>query len=222
MSKNIAFFGASTGCGLAALRHSLAAGYTCTALCRNPGRLTTALSATESTPAVPQDKLRVVQGNAHSVEDVARCLAAPGTPTGLVDAVVFSIGGAFQWKSMKIDDPTVCDRGVETLLAAISKLRAEGAGSGSGTGPKVVVVSTTGISEFGRDIPLAMIPLYAALRSPHADKKKMEERIRTSGEAWTAVRPSLLVEEGEDEKGEKAEKEIRVGEYLGKAVTITY
>ncbi|KAF4905683.1 hypothetical protein CGCVW01_v012865 [Colletotrichum viniferum] len=41
--KTVAFFGASGGCGLAALKYSLAEGYICIALCRNPSKLTSLL-----------------------------------------------------------------------------------------------------------------------------------------------------------------------------------
>ena len=50
-----------------------------------------------------------------------------------------------------------------------------------------------------------MIPLYhVLLKVPHEDKKAMEERLVESGEAYTIIRPSLLV------NGETS-KVIRVG-----------
>lgn len=61
------------------------------------------------------------------------------------------------------------------------------------------------MSPFGRDIPIAMIPLYhVLLKVPHEDKKAMEDRLVESGEAYTIIRASMLV------NGE-TRKVIRVG-----------
>lgn len=70
---------------------------------------------------------------------------------------------------------------------------------------KVIVVSTTGISRKGRDIPCMMKPLYNLGKTPHEDKERMEEEIvRWAGEGkgkrWMVVRPSLLLD-GEGKKG---------------------
>lgn len=88
-----------------------------------------------------------------------------------------------------------------TLLEALAKLRKDGAPGR----PYIIVCSTTGISKFGRDIPLAMVPLYHfLLKMPHADKRVMEEKLRASGEDYTIVQPSLLM-------GGESKKPIRVG-----------
>lgn len=70
--------------------------------------------------------------------------------------------------------------------------------------PLMVVVSTTGISSHGRDIPLLMLPLYHwMLPVPHADKRQMEKLLldATTKNPATApisgfvvVRPSLLTD----------------------------
>lgn len=56
-SKTVAFFGASTGIGLSALKHTLAAGHNCIALCRTPSKLSAIFP-----PGVPN--LKIVEGNA--------------------------------------------------------------------------------------------------------------------------------------------------------------
>lgn len=88
-----------------------------------------------------------------------------------------------------------------TLLEALDQLRRDGA-----TGrPYIIVCSTTGMSKFGRDIPLAMVPLYhIVLKTPHADKKVMEDRLTAAGEDYTIVQPSLLM-------GGASSKPVRVG-----------
>ncbi|KAI1810355.1 hypothetical protein GGS20DRAFT_567850 [Poronia punctata] len=192
--ETIAFFGASTGVGLAALKHTLATGRQCIALCRSPSKLS-AILPTKSHP-----NLKIVEGNAHDVASVSACLLA--SPGKLVDRVISTIGGAFIASRLTIDDPHVCRKGMATLLAALSDLRASGA-----TGrPRIVCFSTTGISRFGRDIPLAMIPLYKVmLRVPHEDKVEMEDELVKSGEEFTIVRASLLTGD------EETDKVIRVG-----------
>ncbi|KAJ2987514.1 hypothetical protein NUW58_g4464 [Xylaria curta] len=193
--QTVAFFGASGGVGLTALKHTLATGrIRCVALCRNPAKLT-AILPLESNP-----NLQIIQGNAHDITAVSRCLLA--RPGVLVDQVISTIGGAFNSAKMTIDDPEVCRKGIAILLAALASLRGDGAVGR----PHIVVCSTTGISRFGRDIPIAMIPLYHfVLKVPHEDKLIMEDRLISSQEDYTIVRPSLMVSE------EETAKTVRVG-----------
>ncbi|GAP90211.2 putative NAD -binding domain [Rosellinia necatrix] len=192
--QTITFFGASTGVGLEALKRTLSTGRACVALCRNPAKLS-AILPPESSP-----NLRIVRGNAHDVTAVSACLLARDGV--LVDQIVSTIGGAFIASKMTIDDPEVCRKGMAVLLDALARLRGDGAVGN----PHITVCSTTGLSKFGRDIPLAMIPLYhVLLKVPHEDKVIMEDRLVASGENYTIVRPSLMVAE------EVTAKEIRVG-----------
>lgn len=203
-TKTVAFFGASTGVGLSALKHALAGGCRCVALCRNPAKLT-ALLPPETTP-----NLEIVQGNAHDPAAVSRCLRRQGTEAeggGLVDTVVFSIGGRFIASKMTLDDPHVCERGMEVLIKAIAELRRE---LGGGKKPHIVVCSTTGISSHGRDTALAILPVYALLKVPHADKRAMEDKLVEAGRGdradytYTIIRPTVLVD------GE-TDKDVRIG-----------
>jgi hypothetical protein len=74
-------------------------------------------------------------------------------------------------------------------------------------GPRLVFLSTTGISDAGRDIPLAMVPLYHwVLFTPHKDKKRMEELVVECERRWVLVRPSLLVD-----MRQKGPEFVRVG-----------
>lgn len=192
-SKNVAFLGASTGVGLAALKHTLAAGHQCVALCRVPSKLTAVL------PAEPNTNLRVMQGNAHDVSAVSQLIR---TGDGrLVDTIVSTIGAKPSLSSNIFDDAEVCQKGMATLLEALNQLRKGGA-TGS---PHIIVCGTTGMSKFGRDIPLAMVPLYhVLLKIPHADKGIMEERLVGSGEEFTIVHAAWLTNGASD-------KEVRVG-----------
>ncbi|OIW34174.1 NAD(P)-binding protein [Coniochaeta ligniaria NRRL 30616] len=182
--KTILFLGASGGCGFSTLRRSLEAGHTCIALCRTPSKLSAKL------PAELLTKLKLEQGNAHDVAAVARCLVNPSNPGRVVDMVISSIGGAFSMKT-GIDDAHVCEKGAKALLEALALVRKNGA-TGS---PRIVGVSSTGITESGRDIPVLMIPLYKGLLAvPHKDKKMLEDLLVESGEQWTIVRPAFLTD----------------------------
>ncbi|KAF6843328.1 hypothetical protein CMUS01_02158 [Colletotrichum musicola] len=196
-NKTIAFFGASGGCGLAALKHALAEGHTCIALCRNPAKMTDVL------PEAQHRNLIVKKGNAHSIDDVAACLANPAGGSRLVDAVSFSIGSPLNLARMTVEDPDVCRNGIAAVLGALGRLRGREGLKGS---PRLVVISTTGISKYGCDVPMLQVPMYhVLLRAPHADKKVMEERLEASAEEWTVVRPAFLSD------GAAPGKRIRVG-----------
>ncbi|KAI0840372.1 NAD(P)-binding protein [Hypoxylon sp. FL0890] len=195
-NKTITFLGASGGVGLAALSRALAAGHTCIALCRTPSKLT------DRFPEAKHPNLIVIQGNAHDSSAVARCLVAHERP---VDTIVSSIGGVFQFSCMTIDDPQVCQKGMAALLEAISKLRQEHALTEAQWRPRIVVVSTCGISKAGRDFPLATLPIYKfMLKVPHADKVEMERLLLggtgDKGYTYTIVRPSLLNDDAQSER----------------------
>ncbi|KAI5860482.1 NAD(P)-binding protein [Durotheca rogersii] len=231
--RTIVFLGGSGGVGLAALTRALGAGHNCVALCRTPAKLTDRFA-----PAGPPANLRVEPGNAHDAAAIARCLVwardGPGGPV-LADTVVSSIGGVFQLARRTIDDPHVCEQGARALLDALALVRAqfdlaaspspsppasEAAAAAAAWRPRIVAVSTCGISESGRDFPLAETPVYhLLLRVPHADKKVMEEVLvggaAAGAYAYTLVRPSLLT----DDAG-KPERRVRAG--AGAAPAIGY
>ncbi|KAJ5230572.1 hypothetical protein N7489_011280 [Penicillium chrysogenum] len=190
-TKSVAFFGASTGVGLAALKHTLAAGHKCIALCRDPSKLK-GVFPSGSTP-----NLKVIKGNAHNISAVSQCIQ---TDDGrIVDVIVSTIGA--RPRGMTVDDPDVCKKGATTLLEALAQLRSTGI---YGT-PHIIGFSTAGFSRFGRDVPIAMVPIYCLFVSvPGADKVVMEDRFAQSGEAFTIIRASHLVD-GESDKA------IRVG-----------
>lgn len=201
--KSIAFIGASGGCGLAALTKALqhSDSNICVALCRNPSKLTDVL------PSSSHPNLVVKQGNAHTLDDVKSILVNPTDPTRLVDAICFTIGSPMNFSKLSTEDPHVCERGMSTLLQALSELRSSGVASAAGGPPRICVISTTGITA-KRDVPILMWPFYHyVLDVPHKDKAAMEELLRTKGrdEEVTLIRPSLLTD------GEETDKIIRVG-----------
>jgi len=98
-----------------------------------------------------------------------------------------------------MDDPHVCERGVQALLDALQRLRKDHGLEETSQGvPHIVAVSSTGLSERTRDLPWLMIPMYRLLLgTAHADKRKMEKMLIESGERFTVVRGSLYAGSGE-------------------------
>ncbi len=197
--KTILFLGATGGVGLSALRRSLAANHTCIALCRTPSKLAALL------PTPAPANLHLVEGNAHDEAALAKALVQPSDPAHLVDAIVFSIGAKPTLRGMS--DPTVCEVGMKAVLAALRKVKGDGVSGGK---PLLVAVSSTGISDAGRDLPLLMVPLYKVLLAgAHRDKKNMENLAIQGGEEglveWTLIRGSLYTD------GPATEGKVREG-----------
>lgn len=198
-TQTILFLGATGGSGFSVLRRSIAAGHSCITLCRTPSRLSDKLP--ESQRNAPN--LRIEQGNVVDQDALARCLVRPDSPASLVDAVVFTIGGAFSFSNMGNDQPHVCEDGMKALVAALSQARSIAGATGS---PTIIAVSTTGMSAHGRDYPASLWPIYGLmLKQPHRDKTAMEALMVASGEPFTIVRASLLTD------GDESNKPIRVG-----------
>ncbi|ROW04975.1 hypothetical protein VPNG_07033 [Cytospora leucostoma] len=211
--QTILFLGATGGCGFGTLRRSIAAGHTCIALCRTPSRLTNKLPASQR----DAPNLHIEEGNALDRSTVARLLVR-STSTGsksVVDTVVFTLGGVFQPSKFANDDPHVCENAMKTLLDALSDARKTTGATGATGHPRIVAISSTGLSTHGRDYPLALWPLYhIMLKGAHADKRAMETLLVESGEAFVIVRPSLLKDAPDPETvSEKAavKSPIRVG-----------
>ncbi|KAL8713398.1 MAG: hypothetical protein Q9220_002597 [cf. Caloplaca sp. 1 TL-2023] len=160
-------------------------------------------------------KLVIVQGNAKDPEAVKSVLVDGDGK--VVDQIVFGIGGApkFTPNPLKptLDDPHVCRDSIASIKTALQSIAPSHQAERM---PLVTVLSTTGIGE-GRDIPLAMVPLYHwMLAVPHADKKALEEHVVEAKQQmlvrdFVIVRASLLID-GQTQ----GKKEVRVG-WEGKA-----
>jgi len=197
MTRTIAFLGATGGCAGTCLIAALKEGYTCRALARTPAKLTTSLE-TQGLSESLLANLEIIQGNAKDINSIKSLLQ---TPTGIVDIIVFGVGAAPKLRlhimPVTLDDIEVCRTAMATLLSALDDLKAA-------TKPRLLVISTTGITNGPRDVPLLYVPLYHwFLHIPHVDKRVMEELVcaqrqksaaeRTVGE-FTIVRPTLLMD----------------------------
>lgn len=181
--KTIAFFGATIGCGLAVLNNAVDTNTNCIALCRTPSKLEGLFSDDKTS------RLTIIEGNVHDVDAVKKCLTVDGVH--LVDTIIFSIGSRAMNYKLQLDDPTICRKAIATVLEALDQLRRQGL-----TGrPRLIAISTTGISQFGPDTPYIVgLLYYYLLYSPHEDKKAMEQHIVDSDEDFTIVRSSWMLD----------------------------
>ena len=97
-------------------------------------------------------------------------------------------------------DHTICEDAANTVLGALKKGLQPGMKK-----PLFIALSTFGISDHGRDVPLMMYltsPLYNwLLKVPHTDKKKMEkilegevQKVDSAISAFTVIRASWLTD----------------------------
>jgi hypothetical protein len=193
-NSTLAIFGATGGTGLAILKNFLSAGYSVNVLVRTPSKLSSILS---EYPKL----LRVIEGDIHNVSSIKQALVLDNR---LVDIVISAVGMPLSLKGIKVvsPDPTICEVGTSNITSALSGLETEFEqessnppnNSASRSKTKLIILSTTGISET-RDVPLLIKPLYDwGLAIPHTDKKKMEAVVINSRWPWVLIRPSFLVD----------------------------
>jgi hypothetical protein len=222
--KSVAFFGATGGSTAPCLASCIKAGYTCTArscplailenhvpanrsiqiVVRNASKLTELLETSQSVSSdLISRHLTIIVGNVKDSASVTQTLFPanlnPSNPTDgnkSVDLIVSGIGCYPVWRRWysfpEQEDPTLCQDAISTILNALNSRPPL-------VKPGLVVVSGTGISKYGRDIPLLMVPLYSFLHTAHQDKKVMENLvIKAVTEdpapigSFAVVRPSLL------------------------------
>jgi len=219
-ARTIAFFGATGGCAANTLAKSLQAGYKCSALARTPSKLLNLLETTHNiSKSLLDANLTVVQGNIKSVEDVERALVLHDK---LVDIIIFGVGGSPKLalslvRPITLDDPHVCEEGMKAIVEALRDLKQ----SGQENAPTVVAISTTGVTDGKRDVPLAMYGLYHYLLSvPHADKRRMELTLIEASATkdspvggFVVVRPTLL-----SDGSARGKDAVRVGWEIPKLV----
>jgi nucleoside-diphosphate-sugar epimerase len=196
----IALFGATGGTGLSVLKNLLAANYTVRVLARTPSKLSNFSSNCPN--------LTIIKGDIRSLPSLKETLLSNGR---VVDLVISAIGMVFQRQGLKFSsvDTYICEDGTRHIISALTELETKSKPDVQlpEGGTRLILLSTTGISETGRDIPVAMVPLYHWLLSiPHKDKKKMEDLVVASKRRFVIVRPSLLM----DGK-EQGMKKVRVG-----------
>ena len=209
----IAFYGATGGSTLSALVPALKAGYDCTArtyptsssnpaitktstqVVRNPSKLTALLFEHGVPPSALEAHLTISQGDVYNASDCKKSLTLNSRTA---DIIISGIGVLPTGPEI-----TVCTSTANNILSTLPSLPP----TASGKKPLFIALSTTGISDGPRDVPLVFAPLYHwFLANPHRDKKNMEKAIVEQTDRSVIVRPSLLTN-GKARGGKK----IRVG-----------
>lgn len=238
-TQTLCFFGATGGVANSTLSLALKAGYHSTALARTPQKLIDMLRTIHDVPLERiETHLTIHTGDIKDVSAVSAALRSPLDQTKLVDTIVFGIGGypVMQWsffQPITLNDVHICEDATTTIFRALEGLEGQGiTESSAGRKPLFSSISTTGISDKGRDVPLLLYPIYVyALHVPHGDKKKAENLLVNDGgrhiRDCVIVRPTLLTDAaasgvdklrvGWEWKGEETEKAgvKEVGPQLG-------
>lgn len=162
-------------------------------MARTPSKLHNLLQQLNVPESAIAKYLTVTEGDIYDHEAVQKTLYLDGRP---VDLIVSGLGGKPRFEygiKATLDNPTICQDGVRTILSAARSCPQK---------PRIVIISTTGLSDT-RDVPLLMLPLYHwLLKVPHEDKKVMEKLVETEMQkpeeeraidGYLMVRPSLLV-----------------------------
>nr|GAT60608.1 predicted protein [Mycena chlorophos] len=161
---NILAIGASRNIGYQSAVRLLEKGATVTFLLRSP--------AVFDNDAVIQrfvatDKARLVKGDATSEEDLRLVWNA----AGVVDAVVFSVGGTPSFsltKGIVIEPHNLVTQCMLNLLCTLPTYE-------DAPQPKIVAISSIGLTPAAhKALPLLMKPLYSMLDTPHKDKVGLE------------------------------------------------
>lgn len=188
-------------------------------MARTPSKLTSALLSQGVAQETIDANLEIHQGDIRDLATVTKALAKNGR---VVDIIVSGIGGTSinlkpnPIRPLVLADPTICEDAAKTVLDALRVLKPV-------TKPVMLVISSTGITNGKRDLPVLMAPLYHwILASPHADKRSMENLVIAAGSktdspigGFIIVRSSLMT------NGERlGMKKVRTGtETPGKGKT---
>jgi len=106
---------------------------------------------------------------------------------------VSAIGSAVNMNNIfdPIQDSTICTDGIVNILKALKSIHDDGLPV-----PRLIVVSSMGIGEQGKELPLLLRPFYKiVLHKPHVDKERMEKAVMEASDwlkEWILVRPALL------------------------------
>lgn len=200
----ILFLGATGGCALASLTHTLNAGYNAIALVRTPSKLTSLLTARGISESTLSSLLTIHSGNARSVAAVkaALLITSPDGSVRLPNTIISGLGAApklaFSLNLFTLDDPTICQTAAATLVAALNEIYSEHPQL-SASKPLLSFISTTGITRGPEDVPFWMRFLYHwVLHVPHLDKRGMEDVFRDTEpspfRSVVGIRPTLLTD----------------------------
>lgn len=173
---NVLVVGSTGGSGLATIDELLRNGHDVTAFARRP-------EAIERTSS----RLRVVQGDATSPEDLERATAGH-------DAVIVTLGIresalGVRLRGSKATAMDIRSRGTANVVAA---MRAHGI-------RRLLVQSSYGVGETRRRLPLGWKLIFAALLKPQiADTEQQEQIVRASDLDWVLAQPVGLTDDDDE------------------------
>ncbi|KAK8243409.1 hypothetical protein HDK90DRAFT_122678 [Phyllosticta capitalensis] len=192
-----AFFGSTGGSVAACLALALKDGYSCSALVRNEEKLKKVLSDRGVDSETQSKHLHIVVGDIKDIDAVSKTLKPEGSAS-VVDVVISGVGSVMLFTNPlrpTLQDTTICEDATNTIFEALRLL---------GGRPHLVAITSVGISDKGRDMPLALLPLrYWLLPVALADKKKTERLIEADFakseveraiRGYTIVRPTILTD----------------------------
>ena len=161
------------------------------------------LKARDIPPSIIDRYLTITPGAILNIEAVKAALIHKrtsndtGEQESVADVILSGIGGPPTFRT----EVTICNAAINSILRGLNELQfTKPIGS---IKPRLVLISTTGISTKKRDAPRASIVLYHLLAArPHVDKKNMERTVTTYWEdtpenervigGYMVVRASLL------------------------------
>ncbi|KAJ6521916.1 hypothetical protein DFH09DRAFT_1192026 [Mycena vulgaris] len=177
MALNILAFGASRNIGYFSAVRLLEKGATVTFLLRSP-------AVFDEDPVlqgyVKTGNARLLKGDATNEADTRRAW----TEAGLVDAVIFSVGGIPSFhiiKGVVMNPHNLVTQCIMNVLCTMPTYAAA-------PQPKFIVISSTGLTPSAHAaLPLLLKPLYLMLAAPHRDKVGMERVIaHCAGLPWNS------------------------------------
>ncbi|KAG6844434.1 hypothetical protein H0H87_006975 [Tephrocybe sp. NHM501043] len=194
-AMNILIIGGSRNIGYYASLRFLEAGHTVTFLLRN---LSTFDNDNKIQNFITTKKAYLTKGDALVRDDVkqAWAIAAGNADSGLVDLLLFTVGGVPKFKLREgfvISPPDLVTR---SLLNALSTLPSPY--------PKIITISSTGLTHSSHAaLPLPLKPLYGyLLASPHRDKVGAERLVsHLAGWKWNSNEDGEPAEEVLDTAG---------------------
>lgn len=117
---------------------------------RDPAKLQNLLRQRGISDSVTAEKLCIVKGNVTDLDAVKQTLMYNGRP---VDIIISGVGGKAVFTNPlrpRLDNPTICQDAVRTILAASRALGAK---------PVLIAISSVGLTTKKRDWPIALAPL---------------------------------------------------------------
>ncbi|KAG6906644.1 hypothetical protein DXG01_012819 [Tephrocybe rancida] len=192
---NILVIGGSRNIGYYASLRFLEAGQTVTFLLRN---LNVFDKDEKIQSYIAAKKAFLVKGDALARSDVqhAWASAAANSASGVVDLLLFTVGGTPKFKVLEGFVISPPDLVTHSLLNALSTLPSPST--------KVITISSTGLTHSSHAaLPLALKPVYAyLLASPHRDKVGAERLVsHLAGWPWKSAEDGEPVDEVLDSEG---------------------